>query len=51
MAQRGEEAFDVMTQEQIQESKEAFNMFDKDGNGQISKNELGAVLRSLGWHL
>ena len=26
-------------------------MFDKDGNGQISKNELGAVLRSLGWQL
>ena len=51
MAQRGEEGVDGMSQEQIQEYKEAFGMFDKDGNGQISRNELGSVLRSLGRHL
>ena len=30
------------------EFKEAFALFDKDGDGTISANELGAVLRGLG---
>ncbi|KAL8034388.1 hypothetical protein ABFX02_12G025100 [Erythranthe guttata] len=30
------------------ELKEAFDMYDKDKNGQISASELHAVLRSLG---
>ena len=30
------------------EFKEAFSLFDKDGDGTISINELGTVLRSLG---
>ncbi|XP_063430894.1 uncharacterized protein LOC134712857 [Mytilus trossulus] len=31
-----------------QEFKEAFNLFDKDGDGTISCTELGTVMRSLG---
>jgi len=30
------------------EFKEAFSLFDKDGDGTISANELGTVMRSLG---
>ena len=32
----------------IAEYKEAFGLFDKDGNGTISKDELGMVMRALG---
>ena len=39
---------DKLTKEQIAEYKEAFSLFDKDGNGTISTKELGTVLRSLG---
>lgn len=37
-----------MTEEQRQEYKEAFAMFDKDGDGSISTEELSTVMRSLG---
>ena len=37
-----------LTQEQIDDYKEAFNMFDKDGNGSINLKEIGIVMRSLG---
>lgn len=37
-----------LTEEQIREFKEAFNIFDKDGDGTISGKELGVVMRSLG---
>jgi len=30
------------------EFKEAFSLFDKNGDGLISSNELGIVMRSLG---
>ena len=30
------------------EFKEAFSLFDKDGDGTVSSSELGTVLRSLG---
>lgn len=33
---------------QIQEFKEAFSLFDKDGDGTISTKELGTVMRALG---
>ncbi|KAG8793855.1 hypothetical protein FRC12_001304 [Ceratobasidium sp. 428] len=34
--------------EQIAEYKEAFSLFDKDGDGTISPEELGTIMRSLG---
>ncbi len=37
-----------LTEEQIAEFKEAFQIFDKDGDGNITTKELGTVMRSLG---
>lgn len=37
-----------LTDEQIAEFQEAFNLFDKDGDGKITSQELGIVMRSLG---
>eukprot|EP00173_Palmaria_palmata_P002152 Plantae.Rhodophyta-Palmaria_palmata.ctg23364.p1 GENE.Plantae.Rhodophyta-Palmaria_palmata.ctg23364~~Plantae.Rhodophyta-Palmaria_palmata.ctg23364.p1 ORF type:complete len:154 (-),score=39.04 Plantae.Rhodophyta-Palmaria_palmata.ctg23364:154-615(-) len=34
--------------EKVDECRQAFNVFDKNGDGDISLNELGSVLRSLG---
>jgi len=39
---------DQLTEEQIAEFKEAFALFDKDGDGSITTRELGTVMRSLG---
>nr|AHY86315.1 Y-GECO1f [synthetic construct] len=39
---------DQLTEEQIAEFKEAFSLFDKDGDGTMTTEELGTVLRSLG---
>jgi calmodulin len=39
---------DQLTEEQIAEFKEAFSLFDKDGDGSITTQELGTVMRSLG---
>ncbi|KAG5312672.1 CALM protein, partial [Acromyrmex insinuator] len=42
------EKADQLTEEQIAEFKEAFSLFDKDGDGTITTKELGTVMRSLG---
>ena len=39
---------EALTEEQISEFKEAFALFDKDGDGTITTKELGTVMRSLG---
>ncbi|KAL5008434.1 hypothetical protein ScPMuIL_014015 [Solemya velum] len=39
---------DQFTREKVEEYREAFYMFDKDGDGRITAKELGTVLRSLG---
>ncbi|XP_074640158.1 neo-calmodulin-like [Tubulanus polymorphus] len=36
------------TESQIRELKEAFRLFDKDGDGSITSSELGTVMRNLG---
>eukprot|EP00741_Cyanophora_paradoxa_P003358 tig00000692_g3264.t1 len=36
------------TEEQLAEFKEAFSLFDRDGDGCITPKELGTVMRSLG---
>eukprot|EP01084_Bolivina_argentea_P158307 275778_1 len=38
-----------LTDEDIQDYREAFNNFDKDGSGMISKMELATVMMSLGY--
>ncbi|KXH43648.1 calmodulin [Colletotrichum simmondsii] len=37
-----------LTQEQRAQYKEVFDLFDKDGTGDITAQELGEVMRSLG---
>jgi len=39
---------DSMTEEQIEEFKEAFNLFDKNGDGTITPKQLGTAMRSFG---
>merc|ERR1712187_564509 len=36
-----------LTEEQIAEFKEAFSLFDKDGDGTITTKELGTVIRHV----
>lgn len=54
MANKQETAADPNAQEQklsetqIAEFKEAFALFDKDGDGNITTSELGSVMRALG---
>ncbi|XP_022333553.1 neo-calmodulin-like [Crassostrea virginica] len=37
-----------LTEDQIEEYREAFKLFDKDGNGSITVEELVAILKNLG---
>ncbi|KAF3177586.1 hypothetical protein EYR41_008762 [Orbilia oligospora] len=38
----------LLSREEVQTFQDAFKIFDKDGNGEISIDELGAVMNSLG---
>eukprot|EP01096_Ripella_sp_DP13-Kostka_P009847 TRINITY_DN3798_c0_g1_i1.p1 TRINITY_DN3798_c0_g1~~TRINITY_DN3798_c0_g1_i1.p1 ORF type:complete len:179 (+),score=90.29 TRINITY_DN3798_c0_g1_i1:67-537(+) len=40
-------AEEALSNNQIKEFKDAFSLFDKDGDGQITTKELGNVMRSL----
>ena len=37
-----------LTEEQVAEFREAFSLFDKDGDGTITTRDLGSLFRSLG---
>lgn len=37
-----------LTREEVEEFKEAFELFDKDGDGRVTARELGIVMHSLG---
>ena len=39
---------DMFERTWLSEFKEAFSLFDKDGDGTITTKELGTVMRSLG---
>lgn len=39
---------ELLSQDQIEELKEAFTLFDRDNNGSVSAHELATVLRALG---
>jgi calmodulin len=41
-------ASELLNDEQISELKDAFTLFDKDRDGEITTKELGSVLVSLG---
>jgi len=38
----------LISEKQLKEYKRLFNLFDKDGNGSITTNELAAVLKEIG---
>ena len=42
------DAVQNLTEDELSELKEAFSLFDRDGDGTISAKELGTVMRSLG---
>lgn len=39
---------DQLNEDQVNECKETFKMFDRDGDGTITEKELGIVMRQLG---
>ena len=41
----------ALTEEEIEEIKKAFNLFDKDGSGSIDVNELRDAMKALGIYL
>jgi len=43
-----DDGIEGISEEEMLEFKEAFRLFDKDGNGSISSKELGVAMRSLG---
>ena len=47
----GEKEGHNFTDEKVLQLKEAFNLFDRDGDGVITTKELGTVMKSLGQNL
>ena len=39
-----------LPEEQIEEYREIFSFFDRDGGGTITSVELGQVMRTFGWN-
>jgi hypothetical protein len=48
---KGKPAVAKLDAEQLEELKEAFNLFDTDSNGQIDAKELKAAMRALGFQV
>ena len=38
----------MSNQEEVEQYREAFSLFDKNGDGTVSTKELGTIMRSLG---
>jgi hypothetical protein len=48
-AEQLEEVAVMLPEEKIQEYREIFSFFDRDGGGTITNVELGQVMRTFGW--
>ena len=40
----------LLPEDKIQEYREVFSFFDRDGGGTITSVELGQVMRTFGWN-
>ena len=44
------EALESLTEDQMKEYQEIFDLFDRDGRGLITGTKLGQVMRNFGWN-
>ncbi len=49
-AEQLEEVAVMLPDDKIQEYREVFSFFDRDGGGTITSTELGQVMRTFGWN-
>ena len=49
-AEQLEEVAVMLPEDKIQEFREVFSFFDRDGGGTITSVELGQVMRTFGWN-